>query len=435
MNLSIAQQTAFDLYLEGGNVFITGPGGSGKTALIKQIWMDSRQRHKKIKVCALTGCAALLLQCNAQTIHSFAGIGLGNGNPADIVRQIMRSSYKSSAWRDVEILIIDEVSMLSKGLFELLNMIAKTVRKNLSPFGGIQVIFSGDFYQLPPVNTLGETPEFCFESEEWFETFESDSHVELVTIFRQTDSEYSSILNQIRKGKIKRSSVNTLMRCVGRELPTTDSNIKPTKLFPTKKTVDQINNVEMAKLDSPVFEYEIKPITPEAITSLMYKQRRNTPTREEIEREISYLIKNVRNNDTLVLKVGAQVMSTINTEQICNGSCGVVTGFLSHGDPIIQFSNGLSLCISHNVIYSEKIEGVYIRAMPLILAWALTIHKSQGATMDFAEIDVGSSIFECGQTYVALSRVKSLEGLYLTSLDINKIKINKKVQDFYQRLS
>jgi ATP-dependent DNA helicase PIF1 len=437
MNLSLEQEQAFDLYLARQNVFVTGPGGAGKSALIRKIWAHATNAGKKIQVCALTGCAAVLLQCKAKTIHSFAGVGLGTGEPSVLIQKIMKTHYKRNAWREVEILIVDEVSMLSKRLFDLLDVIGRAVRRNNAPFGGIQLIFSGDFYQLPPISDNHDPPEFCFESEQWFTTFPLCAHIQLVKIFRQSDETYATILNQIREGRIKRSSINILQQCIGKTIPT-DICVTPTRLYPIRHKVDQINVTEMSKLTTPLIEYPIKVAQNIPMTQDEKMERKNF-TKEDIEKELEYLRTTLMNNDTLRLKVGAQVMCTVNMEcttggALCNGSQGVITGTCSTGAPIVKYTNGIETIMDYHVWQSEKIPGVGIASIPLILAWSLTIHKSQGATMDMAEIDIGSSVFECGQSYVALSRVKSLEGLYLTSLDISKIKINKKVHDFYQML-
>jgi ATP-dependent DNA helicase PIF1 len=438
MELSLEQEQAFALYTSRRNVFITGPGGTGKSALIRKIWAHAIMNRRIIQVCALTGCAALLLQCKAKTVHSFASIGLGNGDPLDIVSKIMKSKYKKKAWLEIDVLVIDEVSMLSKRLFELLDLIGKTVRRNQNPFGGIQLIFSGDFYQLPPISAGREPPEFCFESELWSMTFPNDSHIQLIKIFRQSDEVYATILNQIRIGKMKRSSINILQECVGKCLPN-DSTVTPTKLYPIRSKVDEINATEMAKLTTDIIEFPIN-ISPVIALDARQREERIKYTKEDIIREQEYLRSTLLNNDTLQLKVGAQVMCTVNLEcqtggSLCNGSQGIITHISALGVPVVKYTNGLEMSMGYHIWESEKIPGIGVASIPLILAWALTIHKSQGATMDMAEIDVGSSIFECGQTYVALSRVKSLEGLYLTSLDISKIKINKKVHDFYQGLN
>ena len=169
MEFSKEQQLAFDKYIKGDNIFITGPGGSGKSALIRLINDDGYKKFKNIHVTALTGCAAVLLNCKAKTLHSWAGIGLGNGTLEQLVTKIKKNKFTKALWRNTDILVVDEVSMLSLKLFNVLNAIGKAVRNNQKPFGGIQLVFSGDFFQLPPVGDHLEpdTQQFCFESEDW----------------------------------------------------------------------------------------------------------------------------------------------------------------------------------------------------------------------------------------------------------------------------
>ena len=203
MQLSSEQQIAFDKFQQGKNLFITGPGGSGKSALVKLFYGT----EPNIQITALTGCAAILLGCQAKTIHSWAGIGLGTDSIENIILKIKRNPHKRSQWRDIKTLVIDEISMMSQKLFELINEIGKHFKKNTRPFGGIQIIALGDFYQLPPVSK-DEEVSFCFESPVWRETFSLDCHIKLIHIFRQSDETYATILNQIREGKIKKKSYN-----------------------------------------------------------------------------------------------------------------------------------------------------------------------------------------------------------------------------------
>lgn len=439
MELSSEQQLAFDKYVLGENIFITGPGGSGKSALIKNIVSHAKDNNKKVQVCALTGCAAVLLSCGAKTIHSWGGIGLGNGDNYVIANKVAGNKYKKKNWKQVQILIIDEVSMMSVKLFELLNLTAKKCRNTQKIFGGIQVIFSGDFFQLPPVGSSDniDTQKFCFESSSWNELFDGNQ-IQLKKIFRQTDPVYTKILNQIRVGQISRSSLTKLQSFIGRENENTE--IKPTILFPTKRKVEQINSKAMMELNEEEKRFEMKRCPLEELE--LTKEERNfeneiSPSR--LDHEVEFLKTNINCERCLVLKKGAQVMCVANLDvdgsnPICNGSQGIIKDFDSGGYPIVKFKNGALRTIKPHVWQSENLKLVAVKQIPLILAWALTIHKSQGATLDFAEIDIGSGIFECGQSYVALSRIVGLEGLYLKSFDYNKIKINKKVAKFYKEI-
>lgn len=440
MELSEEQTLAFNKYIDGKNIFITGPGGSGKSELIRKIHAHAQSENKKIQVCALTGCAAVLLKCKAKTIHSWSGIGIAHAPNDEIVDKISKNFFRKKVWKHIDVLIIDEVSMMSLKIFNLLNQIAQTIRKNRKPFGNIQVIFCGDFYQLPPVPNNNqllediESAQFCFESENWLSTFDKDCQIPLKKIFRQQDPVYIDILNQIREGRLRSSSYKTLLQYVGREIPQ-DAIIKPTKLFPTRNKVDTINHGEMEKLTDDMKIYEIKTELNLPMTTKEQQQRAQF-SRDDVQRELQYLNSTVLCEKTVRLKKGAQVMCIINMElssgeMLCNGSQGIILDITPNNLPLVKFTNGVEMVMEPHIWTSETIPGIGLSQIPLILAWALTIHKSQGATMDIAEIDIGSGIFECGQTYVALSRIKSLEGLYLTSFDVSKIKINKKVKKFY----
>lgn len=436
MNLSREQALALQKFKEGKNIFLTGPGGSGKTALIQQIVQLGQEQGKRIQVCALTGCAAILLKCKAKTVHSFAGIGLANGSIDEVVRKVISNKYKTKNWVNLDILIIDEVSMMSAKLFEILDHIARRTRKNITkPFGGIQIIFSGDFYQLPPVGTYGQadTLAFCFESAQWNATF--DSVVCLKTIFRQTDSEYTTILNQIRVGKLYKSAYDKLQEHLNKPLPS--NNFKPTILLPRRKDAELINMTELGKLTGESKVYKMAQAKDMPLTE---KDKLNLIgiSADQKEMEYNFLVNNILADQEIVLKIGTQVMCIANidmesSEQVVNGSQGIVVGFIGEL-PLVQFNNGPKRSVGYHVWASENIQGVGIKQIPLIYAWAITIHKSQGVSLDMAQIDAGSNIFECGQTYVALSRVKSLSGLYLTDLNPQKIKVNKKVQEFYAQL-
>jgi ATP-dependent DNA helicase PIF1 len=430
MDFSPEQQAVFDAYLTGKNVFVTGPGGTGKSHLIRAIYKDAVAMGKCIQVCALTGCAAILLNCNAKTVHSWAKIGLGNGSPDAILQKIQKFK-KTKPWLSTNLLIVDEVSMMSMKIFELLDYLGQKIRKSSRPFGGIQVIFSGDFFQLPPVPDRddADTGKFCFESARWSATF--DCQIELKTNFRQSDGEFARILNQIRVGKLYKSGYEMLKERVG--MDASGSLVKPIKLFPRKYSVDTINQAEMSKIgdDEQVFK-----------ATLVKDGLDPKIPAETIAEEEAYLRKNALCEDEVRLKKGAQVMCIANVDmdvaRICNGSVGVIMEFVatpSGSFPLVKFNNGVERVMVRHCWPSENIEGLALAQVPLILAWAVTIHKSQGATLDLMEIDIGSNVFEYGQTYVGLSRARSLEGLYIKSFAPEKIKVNPKVQAFYERMN
>ena len=431
MVLSKNQQLALDNFILGNNIFLTGPGGSGKTFLIKKIVEKCKENLLNLQVCALTGCAAILLECKAKTIHSWGGIGLGNGELNDVVKRVCKSKYKKAPWKNIDVLIIDEVSMMSKKIFDILNKIAQVIRKNPKPFGGIQLVFSGDFYQLPPVGNEKdiETSQFCFESINWDKTF--PINIQLKKIFRQNDTKYVKALNQIRKGIIKKSSYNLLCTRLNKIC---NDEIRPTILLPIKRKVNHINASELKKLETEEKIFEVQNYIDKEIMG----KSKISPDSETMSYEFTYLKNSIMADEKLKLKKGALVMCVANIDmksesQIVNGSQGIIVDFINNF-PVVRFRNGVVKIMSPHKWMSEKIPYVGIKQIPLILSWAITIHKAQGVTLDVAQIDAGQNIFECGQTYVALSRIKNIDGLYLSSFDPNKIKVNKKVQLFYKKI-
>jgi len=422
MNLSNTQKHVYEKYLNGENVFMTGPGGSGKSALIKLIYEDATKKHKNIQVCALTGCAASLLDCGARTIHSWSGVGLGNKEYTSIIRDICRKKCRKN-WINVDILVIDEISMLSIELLELLNHVAQHFKKNNKPFGGIQLIASGDFYQLPPVNS----DNFCFESDLWNVLFKNQ--IELKTIFRQSDPILKKILNQIRKGKISKTSYEILLSRT--DVSHEDLEIQPIILHSNKYKVESLNSSALKKIkeDSHTFS---------ATTNMSDGVKISD---KELQYELNNMLKNSGFYEKLELKKGAKVLSTVNyadtfetTKPIYNGCEGIVTDFNEEGFPIVKFINGAVKIIKNHTWTSDNITELSVNQIPLILAWAITIHKSQGLSLDNALIYVGDDVFEAGQMYVAISRVRSINGLYLKEFNHKKIKANEKVGKYYESL-
>ena len=465
--MSPEQRLAFDKYQSGQNVFITGPGGTGKSALIREIYKYATQREHNIQVCALTGCAAVMLDCKAKTIHSWAGIGLANGDIDRIVQRVDKNFFKKKDWRKTRTLIIDEVSMMSKRLFDILDIVGKSTRNCHSrPFGGIQLVFCGDFYQLPPVGVSTEDPDnarFCFESDSWFHTFPKENHIQLKQIFRQNDPVYCQILNQVREGRITRRTDEILRSRVGVLLPDVAEDgtpqTKPTILYSTRSRADDINRLEMEKLaivdpDSPMYTYTLKYNT-DLPLSEKEKQLRASQSQERILSELNSLKNSILCDDITQLRVGAQVMCVVNMEEsltssatpICNGSQGIIVRMTDSSSsssssppgspplPVVRFNNGLEMTVQYHTWMSDNIPGIGVSQIPLILSWAITIHKSQGATLERCIIDIGDRVFEAGQSYVALSRIKSLEGMSILSYDVSRILVNKRVKAFYAGLT
>jgi ATP-dependent DNA helicase PIF1 len=448
--LSNEQKYAYNKFTQGENLFITGPGGTGKTRLVKYLCDYAKSAGKAIQVCAMTGCAAVLLQCNARTLHSWSGIKIAKGPKNRVIESVLKNRNAAKAWRAAKVLILDEISMLSKKVFEIIEELGRLCRKSTLPFGGLQVVFVGDFYQLPPVGTEGEpdTEQFCFESPIWKTIFKKENHIELQTIFRQKDKEYIDILMQIRKGELHEDKISILQKYLNREYDSEKNNgCVPTKLFAIRSKVDYVNAQMFTKLNEKehVFDYEYKNdcltyldsgkvIPPDILQKCLGLSIADK------EFELEQLLNNSQCNKILRLKKGAAVMCTINLDmdnEICNGSQGIVIDIIENGSnqiPIVKFSNGIIKRISPHYWQSEEYPTLAVGQYPLCLAWALTIHKIQGATLNMAEIDIGRSIFEYGQTYVALSRIQSLNGLYLSAFEPGKIRANPKVSEFYETI-
>ena len=449
-NLDPKQEEILNRFKRGENVFMSGSAGTGKSHLIKIMKKYCSANNKNHQVTALTGCAALLLECSAKTVHSWAGIGPCNDEFPVLLKRCKKKG-KIRIWKGMDVLIVDEVSMMSRVLFESLDFIGKTLRGNNKPYGGIQLVFSGDFYQLPPVSSGSELDngQFCFESEIWKETFPETQ--QLTKIFRQKDIQLAKILNNIRRGVLKKKDIQTLRT---RQIPFPKLDIKPTIIYPIKKYVSNKNQLEHDKLSSegsriykmnvsltnqgnplPVQVQTLNAAEPGVVKADKQFLTENNISASRVKSEIEFHQKHMAGVTELELKVGDQVMVTYNlTDTIVNGSRGVVLeNVLDEGKwcPRVKFMTGLTRLIKPHTIVHDKIKGMKFSFMPLTYAWALTIHKCQGTTLDFCIMDIGSGIFECGQTYVALSRVKELSGLFLMNFDPSKIKINLKVKEFY----
>lgn len=413
---SLKQQQAYNYMKDGTNIFITGSAGVGKSQLIKT-FIDRYKDTKIMGITSTTGISALIF--GGTTLHSFLGIGLGKGSVKDISEKIFNRSYLYKRWNEIEILIIDEISMLSPELFDKLEEIARIIRHNDSPFGGIQLILSGDFCQLPAIGS----DNFCFESKKWKECI--NQTIYLTEIMRQKNKDFQECLNNIRLGIISKNTRKLLNSRINSEIKN-DFGIKPTKLYCTNHSVDTINNQELDKLaenDPDFYEYniELHPLPGTKNTSFLIDKHR----------------KNCNAPDTLQICIGAQVMLLYNLDLeggLVNGSRGVVTNFIEDV-PIVKFLNGREIVIDYHTweIEENQKKILHIIQIPLRLAYAITAHRSQGSTIDCVEIDM-TNVFDYGQAYVMLSRVKSIENLNILGIDYTKIKAHPKATEYYASL-
>jgi len=439
MPLNTEQSLALEEIIAGKSVFITGPGGVGKSYLIREIKSRLLELGKTVGVTAMTGCAALQLECGAKTLHSWASIGLGKESVEALVAGIRRfNNAKARArWQHTDVLIIDEVSMMTPDLLEKLDSVARIIRKRVAqPMGGLQIVLVGDFCQLPPVNKdisgASFEPQLLFECEVWSEIIQRT--ICLKQIQRQSDPVFQQILNEARMGTLTADSVAVLE---GRKVKGTalkeqmDSSIvKPTLIFSRNNKVDEINNVNMAALEGPLIARKSK---------ICYGPKTDPGTINVDDPEIKRALARLENDAAYVpmlsMKEGAQVMLITNLDVeagLVNGSRGVIKRFTETQLPVVEFRNGIIMTIDLATWMTEEYPFVGMTQIPLRIAYAITIHKSQGATLDCALVDIGKDTFEYGQAYVALSRVKSIDGLYIWGLDTSRIRAHPRVVEFYK---
>ncbi|MFT4718174.1 MAG: ATP-dependent DNA helicase PIF1 [Rickettsiales bacterium] len=405
---------------DGYSIFVTGSAGTGKSHLLR--YLKENYLDSGLHITASTGIAAV--NVSGQTIHSWAGIGLANIPIENILENILskKFSYLRRRIRSTIMLAIDEISMISSEVFDILDNVFRVVREDERPFGGIQMVLFGDFFQLPPISKNPDSDNhFCFNSRSW-KTLDPKIFL-LKTVFRQRDPEFVRILNNIRFGEIDEKDIKILSSRI--EAVDNDKNIKPTILSTHNRQVDAVNVKELEKIDSKAKFFQAK-FTGDA------KKR-------------EFLKKNCLVNENLELKIGAQIMMLKNTHQkhgIINGSLGIVKDFhVKTGYPIVKFNNDKIITITPEIWSSEKFDKTEnkikieasIEQIPLILSWAITIHKSQGMTLDKIKCNL-SNVFSEGQIYVALSRVKTIDGLFITNIDFNKIKSNSNITQFYRNI-
>nr|OQO29191.1 ATP-dependent DNA helicase PIF1 [Rachicladosporium sp. CCFEE 5018] len=466
--LSEEQQHILDLVVEQKkSVFFTGSAGTGKSVLLREIIASLRRKYvrepDRVAVTASTGLAA----CNVGgvTLHSFAGIGLGKEDTPKLVRKIKRNQKAKHRWMRTKVLVVDEVSMVDAELFDKLENIARSLRNNGRPFGGIQLVITGDFFQLPPVPDSGKVAKFSFDAGTWNTTIEHT--IGLHHVFRQKDPVFAGMLNEMREGRLSESSIRAF-RNLNRDLKFEDS-LECTELFALRSEVERANVDRLTHLQGQPQVFEARDGG-----SIVDKVQRDK------------LLSNCMAPETITLKKGAQVMLIKNIdESLVNGSIGRVIGFMDE----MEFDK---YCVNEEA-YSQATDGAPLEAamskedaarkrlqdnlttarkyplvrfaiadgttrdllcqpetwkvelpngevqasrsqIPLILAWALSIHKAQGQTLERVKVDLGK-VFEKGQAYVALSRATSMAGLQVLRFDPKKVVAHERVRTFYSNLA
>jgi len=398
------QGLALEIMLSGQSVLLTGPAGAGKTFVLNQFIKLAKLDGKHISVTATTGLAATHL--GGTTIHSWSGMGIHDSVSPGFADHI--SKARREIIEKTDVLIIDEISMLHDFRLDMVDEICRVVREKDEPFGGIQIIMSGDFFQLPPINR-GDSRAggFVVNSEVWRELdpvicYLQEQH-------RQDDEKLLDILNAIRAGDVRRHHAETLL---ARAEVFPDDLEQLTELHTVNIDVDKINEAKLATIDEDEIVY--------------------TQTTTGSDSYVEGLQRSVLAPAQLKVKKGALVMAVKNSpdRKYANGSIGTIIDFEPYTEyPIVEFRSGKEVSMVPDTW--EQRDGDKKRAsitqIPLRLAWAITIHKSQGMTLDAARIDLRKAFVE-GMGYVALSRVKNLENLYLTGINQMALKVSEDAQ-------
>ena len=406
------QQLALEILLSGESALVTGPAGSGKTYLLNQFIRLARHEGRVVSITATTGLAATHL--GGTTIHAWSGIGIHDSLPGRFVEHMAKGRKEIIAKTDV--LIIDEISMLHDYRLDMVDEVCRLVReKPDEPFGGIQVVMSGDFFQLPPINRgdSGRVGGFVVGSQAWQDL--SPRILYLAEQHRQTDEALLDILDRLRAGDLRRRHAEQLL---ARTEAAPDDISSLTELHTTNVDVDRINSGRLAELEGDTVQY----------------QAAHTGGANYVET----LSRSVLAPQVLELKLGALVMAVRNdpSRRYANGSIGIVTAFEPGTDyPLVQFRIGREITMTPETweLRDGDKKRAGITQIPLRLAWAITVHKSQGMTLDAARIDLRKAFVE-GMGYVALSRVRSLDTLYLHGINRMALKVSDDAQSIDKQL-
>ncbi|XP_043843659.1 ATP-dependent DNA helicase PIF1 [Dromiciops gliroides] len=408
--LSQEQAQVLSAALRGKSIFFTGSAGTGKSYLLKRIL--GSLPPKGTVVTASTGVAACHI--GGTTLHAFAGIGSGKAPLAQCVALAQRPSIRQS-WLSCQRLVIDEVSMVEASLFDKLEAVARAVRQQDKPFGGIQLIICGDFLQLPPVTKNNQPPQFCFQAKSWRKCIQLT--MELTEVWRQTDQTFISLLQAVRLGRCS-DEVTQQLKATAKHKVERDG-ILATRLCTHQDDVALTNERRLQQLPGQIYSYEAVDSDPDMVRTL------------DSQCPVSHLLQ---------LKLGAQVMLVKNlavSQGLVNGARGVVVGFEADGRglPRVKFLCGITEVVRTErwTVHGPGGQLLTRQQLPLRLAWALSIHKSQGMTLDCVEISL-ARVFESGQAYVALSRARSLQGLRVLDFDPSVVRCDPRVLKFYASL-
>lgn len=404
------QKQALEILKMGSNVYLTGSAGSGKTYLLQQYINYLKENGINVGITASTGIAATHLA--GITIHSWSGMGIKNQISDKDIKNIKTKGYLKQRYAKTKVLIIDEISMLEANWFQELDRLCKAMKNSNLPFGGMQIVLSGDLFQLPPVRKYGTKIDQIYTSSTWRDLNLSICYLE--EQYRQFDKKFMKLLNRIRDNKEVEEIVKVLRTRYNKPIKGIET---PTKLYTHNLDVDAINNKELEKLNGKDYTYEMlgdgNPVL------------------------VDILRKSCLAPEKLVLKENAIVMFVKNNFEkgYVNGTLGKVVRFDKEKNPVVEIMSGdrITVKTASWLVEEDDVIEAQITQLPLRLAWAITIHKSQGMSLDAAEIDLAKS-FEPGMGYVALSRVRSLKGIKLLGLNETALQVNPQIVEYDKSL-
>lgn len=412
-----------DLINQGENIFITGYAGTGKSYILNKL-----KKKFKIDVTSTTGLAAVNVQ--GQTIHSWAGVGICNKPVEDVIEKILRRASLKKQIFNSKILAIDEISMLDARTFDYIDTVLRTLKDSEKPFGGIQVLLFGDFFQLPPVE---KESGFCFDSKCWQEL--DLKTVFLEKIYRQSDEQFIKSLNNLRLNQLTEEDARLFY---DREVNYDTSGSDVLHIFSTNREADNYNNFKFNSVEKRLHRFTSADKIHRKKSVIEFDKKNLNEKLSKFDIMTWEMFdKCCKAPAALDLKEGCKVMLLKNlnfNKGLINGATGTVLE-LDDESILVKFDNGVEEIIPKHTFEAYRDGEVVVsrEQYPLRLAYGITIHKSQGMTLDKLIVDC-NRIFECGQVYVALSRIKTLDGLYLKSFNPRKVVANEQVVEFYERL-